>query len=164
MNAVRLILVSAAVLAVLVSSAAVAELTPSKPSDLVTAYQDTGPACPGGGLPGARLIESRLLADGTTIPFAIPAGHVFVITGVEVLLISAPDTSSMVHVGIPCGDGCMVYMFNLGVNVTSFGRGTSTLQLTNGVAVKPGVTLCSTGAAREVNAFATLRGYFAKDK
>lgn len=73
-------------------------LVPSKASDVVNAFP-TGVACPVG---DGRLIDTRLLGDGTTTPLVVPAGQVLVVTGASFIV--DPDPMSFVLVGLTYGN------------------------------------------------------------
>jgi hypothetical protein len=58
-----------------------AEFGPRRPSDVVTLVS-SGALCPTP-IGGDTVFDRRVLADGTRVPFTLPAGKVLVVTGLE---------------------------------------------------------------------------------
>jgi hypothetical protein len=72
-----------------VTSVSAAPLAPAKPSDIVTLASD-GTTCAGSGL----LVNTRILPDGTTTPFAILPKKVLIVTEVEWGVIGVPGSKT----------------------------------------------------------------------
>jgi hypothetical protein len=68
-------------------SASAAVLAPRRPSDVVT-LRSSGAAC--GFHASTRLLDLRVLPDGTTAPFALGEKQVLVVTGVDWAVEGAP--------------------------------------------------------------------------
>jgi hypothetical protein len=79
---------------VLSAQGVLADISPAKPSDTVVLIA-TGGAC--GGANG-ETYSTRVLPDGNTAPFAIPAGHVLMVTGVDFVTGNNPGG------GVPTGE------------------------------------------------------------
>jgi hypothetical protein len=60
-------------------SLATADLGPAKPGDTIVAIQYLGDGCHTTGF----TVNSMILPNGEIAPFAIPAGHAFMVTGVD---------------------------------------------------------------------------------
>lgn len=134
------------------------------PSQHVTVMTFSATAC-NGGFAGARAIDTRILPDGTTSSFTIPAGQVLVVTSIQASVQTRSSVNATVRVGPACGPGCMMPFADLMVLTDSVGRGGTHLELPTGFVVKPGVQLCVADVNfGGPNAFATVRGYLAKDE
>src|SRR4051812_25731895 len=73
---------------------ATAQVALLKPSDSIVAISFLGKACQGNG----EVVNARILPDGTTAPFAIPAGYAFMVTGIDYVTGDNPGG------GTPSGD------------------------------------------------------------
>ena len=73
---------------------ATAQVALLKPSDSIVAISFLGKSCQGNG----EVVNTRILPDGTTAPFAIPAGYAFMVTGVDYVTGDNPGG------GTPSGD------------------------------------------------------------
>jgi hypothetical protein len=123
---------------------------PAKPSDLVTLIPQG--FCPSGGFD----MKIRVLPDASEVPFAIPAGRVFVITGwqwgeivtlmtnaweVERLRLETPTTSVTVGVAGNSTPGVP--------GTTPFNQTTSNnASIVGMIVVKPGVQVCVSTESR----------------
>jgi hypothetical protein len=140
----------------LIPAAAVA-LEPSRASDLVTLLADDSADCPIAGF----VFDTRVLADGSQVPFTIPPKRVLVITGVDFVrngvtpgagttgLVSQQPTGAVLASPLLQADGV--------ADVNGFIAGSAVAG--PGVAVRGGAPLCIAGADAAV-----LRGFLAKDK
>jgi hypothetical protein len=81
MTTIRRFLVVLSVLSVTVPAAAQG-LAPKKAGDLVTLVHTPGSNC-GQSFQNGIPITTRILPDGTSVPFAIPEGQVLVLTGIS---------------------------------------------------------------------------------
>ena len=118
-------------------------LGPRTASDLVTLL---GGAPATGGCTGAeRPVDRRTLGDGSTGPFAVPAGKVLVLTGVEWVSTGTGTGRSVVLTVLhrtPLGAQAL---FTSHAVSTPTGTGYAGEQsVIPGVVVKPGVPLCVT--------------------
>lgn len=155
-----LVVASCAVL--LTTTHAAGAVTAKKPSELRTVRGDseTSAACFATG--GFR-VDVRQLPDGTTAPFSIPAGFVFVITswdwqtspagsfsGVDLYIATAANTV----------DTPLSFVSNgRALGVPGFAGGSVTTP--DGAVVKAGATLCAAGANHTA---VVVRGFLVKDK
>jgi hypothetical protein len=100
-----------------IATAQVALLQPSQ-SIIAIAQLET----PCGGNANGILVDTRILADGNTAPFFIPAGYAFMVTGVDFVTGDAPGG------GVPSGD-------RIGYRLTTV---TNDLVIAEGYAVNAG--------------------------
>lgn len=153
---------------VLTSTAFAATLGPSKPSDLVDLHPSFGP-CPLSPPSSFSLaIDTMNLPDGTTAPFVIPPKHVFVVTAVEIEIQLAP-VGHRIDLALFRVNGTQVGTIIADSEVTSVGTAQDHTIIPTGSVVKIGTPLCISAidfdaAQQTLFPFATVHGYFAKDK
>jgi hypothetical protein len=139
-----------------------AGLAPVNPSDLVhleaMGTGDPQPPCP----TASRLIDTRVLPDGTTTPFIIPAGFVLIITSADFHAEYLPDFNYEFNIFRPNGSSIIHANGKSDVNGRVFGE----VKIPTGVAIKPGAALCAAAEffTGRVGAFARIDGFLAKDK
>jgi hypothetical protein len=134
------------------------------PSNIVTVRTYSAGVCTGG-FAAARAIDTRIMSDGSNVPFVIPSGQVFVVTSIEASLNGAASENTMVRIGTGCGAGCMVPFADIIIAKDSAGQGGTNLNFTTGFTVKSGTQLCVADVNHSSpNTSATLRGYFANDE
>jgi len=147
---------------------ACAGLAPTKGSQLVTAF--TVGACPIQGHTGQNslLVTQMVNADGSTVPFAIPPKHIFVITDVMTATGSEPGGDIMlvdIAIGSAATGNLVAGRFD---TVAANGSVTSTFQFPTGVAVKSGTAICVEMLNLSHPGFtgfsAFVHGYVAPDK
>ena len=140
-------------LVVLTSPAAhAAVMGPKSPSAVRTLTNDTAApeACPTG--PGS-IIDVQVNADGTVSPFTIPDGEVLIITGWQFAEGETPSEATL-YISAPTPVG-----FSTSQGVTS----DSHVQLSPGVVVKSGSTLCFFSDS-STTVIVNVYGYVTKDK
>jgi len=81
---------------VLAPGLATAQVALLKPSDSVIGIVQAETPCGGNG--DGVIVDTRILADGNTVPFVIPAGYAFMVTGVDFVTGNAPGG------GVPSGE------------------------------------------------------------
>jgi hypothetical protein len=140
-------------------TAQAAALAPAKASDLVVVYSKVPAAsCPVAGRP----FDTRVLADGTEVPFVIPEKRVFVITSFAFTIGSGAPAGENAAPTVTAQTAVTSVPLIIGFGTTdSNGDVAGTVVLPTGVAVKPGPTLCIAGGTTPNG---ILQGYFAKDK
>lgn len=141
----------------LTSSAVAAPLAPSKPSEIRTVLGQTTP-CPG--LPVLRAVDSQQLPNGTAIPFTIPPGKVFVVTGFDYAVVGNPG--AVINVALMVSDGIAGSSFaaTCGMTLGSNGFGAGSCAISTGALVKSGFNLCFSPPGANVIA----HGFLTKDK
>jgi hypothetical protein len=155
---------AALVLMCLATSAPAAAVEPKKPSDLVLldatlGFVDPQPPCPA----GSRLVNARVLADGTTEPFAIPAKQVLVVTAANFYAEGVADRNYEFAVFV-AGGAALVH-----ANARSdpAGQVVAGVTIPDGVVVRAGAALCANAgnlATGAVPSFVRRHGDFAKDR
>jgi hypothetical protein len=154
---------AAALACALAVPAAAGPLAPSKPSQLVTARSVSTP-CPT--VHPAELtpyaIDSMTTIDARDVPFAIPPKQAFVITHVHLAAGNAtPNTQIGVFLIAVVGTNGGV-LAEAAVQTDGAGRGSTSFDLPTGIAVREGTTIC--GSSADGSGFASVTGYFTKDK
>jgi hypothetical protein len=137
-----------------------APLAPAKASDLVVVYiKDPKTTCPGGiGKP----FDTRVLPDGTEEPFVIPPKRVFVITSFAFAIGSEAPAGEVAAPSVIAKTTTTSAPLLIATGTSdSNGDAAGTFSLPNGVAVRPGPTLCMVGGTTPNG---ILHGFFAKDK
>jgi hypothetical protein len=138
-------------------------VAPKKPSDLVSARgTPDSPLCPGD---VGRHVDTQQNPDGTTSPFAIPAGSIFVVTSLEWLSPNTPPgTLAGVDLFIVDTSGTSISFLShaRAVAPTTGNGGGGTVATPAGIVVKSGSNLCfeGTGGGSTV----IVRGFLAKDR
>jgi hypothetical protein len=147
------------------SPAAIADVTPANPSDIVTldttlGFVDPQPPCPG----NTRLVDSRILSDDTVVPFSIPAGMVLVINSADFYGSGLADRNYEFQL-FGTGPGGPLVVANGRSDPTGQVMGNVTLR--TGVVVKPDVILCARAVSLSVGqipAFVRVHGFFTRDR
>lgn len=144
-------------------------IAPTTPSaivqlDATLGFGDPQPPCPS----GSRLINSRILADGSTTPFSIPAGMVLVITYADFYAEQGvADHNYEFAVFQVNSNGNNPTILHAHGRADGFGQVTAEVSIPNGVAVKPGPSLCALAGnlvTGSIPSFVRLDGFFTKDK
>jgi hypothetical protein len=134
-----------------------AALAPARASDLVTLVPTGKIDCASGG----KQLDTRLLADGTTEPFAIPAKQVLVVTSFDYRIPTTEPAGSSFGVGLVLQTPTLGYPLLFGAAFADSNNfATGSVAASAGIAVKPGSALCISGD----NPYGVVHGYFAKDK
>lgn len=166
-------IVIAAALSAVASTAFAAPLAPTKPSEVATLTTSFA-LCPVNSPKSNVLAIDRIsLPDGSQVPFVIPPKQVFVVTAVE-----------MYVQFVAAGKRCELNLFRLNNQasggfggfisdqiITSTGGAVhSSMTFPTGSIVKSGTQLCilavnlDGGAQEQPAPYATVHGFFAKDK
>jgi hypothetical protein len=141
-----------------VTSAWAAPLAPVKPSGVVTLASD-GTTCAGSGL----LVNTRILPDGTTTPFTIPAKQVLVITEVEWGVIDVPVSQTFdFYLFLTTTPATALPLVASSALADATGHAGTTTQVSNAI-VKAGPSLCAVDYPGSSSLF-LVRGFLAKDK
>jgi hypothetical protein len=143
-------------LSALVASSASA-LEPSRASDLVTLVANVEGTCPIAGMP----IDTRVLADGSQVPFTLPPKRVLVITGFEFVrsgLTAGAGTGAVVSQQ-PAGAVLASPLLQASGIAGSNGFVSGSAVAEPGIAVRGEAPLCLGGADAGI-----VRGFLAKDK
>jgi hypothetical protein len=132
-------------------------LEPKRASDLVTLFATGEGLCPIAGLS----FGTRILSDGTQVPFTIPPKHVLVITGFEFVrdgVTAGQGTTGLVSQQ-PTGAVTASPLLQASGVAAANGFVSGSAVADPGIAVRPGAPLCVGGADAAI-----LRGFLAKDK
>ncbi len=131
-------------------------LTPSKPSSLVTLVS-LG-ACGS----GSHKMDTRIMPDGTAVPFVIPPKEVLVLTGIEWVFVVAAGQGGIIDLLlVPPAPAVGFEVFSAGALAPGNGIGRGSALIPDVVA-GPGVDICADvpfGASS-----VTLHGFLAKNK
>ena len=134
-------------------------LAPKKPSDVLT-LRSSGAGCP---FPGTRKLDSRVLPDGTLVPYTIPDGQVLVVTGVEWSLQDAsPLGSVQLFLYTQTSSPSPVAFFTDGISTTD-----TTAYRTSVVPqaiARPAEGLCAGANVVEDSLLVVVHGFLAKDR
>jgi hypothetical protein len=141
-----------------------AVLAPSKPSQVVTLTGAVGvsAACPSGVVAG-RMVDTQHNPDGTSVPFNVPVGDVFVVTSWE--WSGAGSASSTIGMGLVLVDSAATFLgtFSKGSAASdSAGFGGGTVVIPSGFVVNSGISMCYAGGG--ASASVIVHGFFAKDR
>ena len=134
-------------------------LAPAKASDLVAVYTKGDGACPVAGRP----FDTRVMPDGTEVPFAIPPKKVFVITSLQFTFESSspPNHHATPTVSLQAAGAAVGVPLLVGSAVTDAeGGGSGSVVVPNGVTVRSGTICLAVGSSQN----GILHGFFAKDK
>jgi hypothetical protein len=136
-----------------------AALAPAKASDLVAVYTKGNGDCPVAGRP----FDTRVMPDGTEVPFVIPPKKVFVITSLQFTFESSspPNNHATPTVSLQLPGAVTGVPLVIGAAVTDADGGASgSVVVPNGVTVRSGTICFAVGTTQS----AILHGFFAKDK
>ena len=134
-------------------------VAPKKPSDLRTVLGlPSSVPCPG--LSSLRAVDLQQNPDGTTGPFSIPVGNVFIVTSFDTEGSGAVGTGGGAALIISDGTGGSSLIARCDGVAASNGLVSGSCTLPIGVPVKGGSTLCYTPTTSNV----IVRGFMAKDK
>jgi hypothetical protein len=131
--------------------------------NLLVMRSDDADACPELVAGNSSAIDSRMLPNGDSEEYAIPAGHLFVVTDV-IFRRRGGNEDTRVRLGTPCDPptvGCMK------IFVDSFlpaGEDSREISLRHGFAIQPGIPICASGFTNGNFASASVFGYLIKDK
>jgi hypothetical protein len=162
-----LLTIALAVSMLVVSNTAHAQLAPQRASDLVTLNINPAERCDDG--VGFR-VNIRILADGFTERFSIPAGQVFVITDWQWFTSSVIGTNAFEPVAlvietVQSGKQTVGIAGNSTPGAQGIANGItgSSASIVNMVAVKPVAHICVVGTASP-NPFAVVHGFLAPNQ
>jgi hypothetical protein len=135
-----------------------AALAPAKASDLVAVYTKGNGDCPVAGRP----FDTRVMPDGTEVPFVIPPKKVFVITSLQFTFESSspPNHHATPTVSLQTGAPVGVPLLVGSALTDAEGDGSGSVVVPNGVTVRSGTICLAVGES----ATGVLHGFFAKDK
>jgi hypothetical protein len=137
--------------------ASAAALAPAKASDVVAVYTKGNVDCPNGG----TAFDTRVLPDGTEVPFAIPPKKVFVITSLQFSFEADAPPNHHATPTVSLQNGATIVPLLVASAVTDAeGDASGSLVVPQGVTVRSG-TICITVGN---SASGMLHGFFAKDK
>jgi hypothetical protein len=161
-----LLTIALAVSMLVVSNTAHAQLAPQRASDLVTLNINPAERCDDG--EGFRM-NIRVLSNGFTEPFSIPAGQVFVITDWQwfssaIIGANAFEGVALVIETVQSGKHTVGVAGNNTPGAAGAANGVtgSSASIVNLVAVKPVAHICVVGTANP-NPFAIVHGFLAPD-
>jgi len=141
-----------------------AEVAPSKPSQVTTLGGDTSTSafCPSGVVVG-RMVDQQRNSDGTTTPFIVPDGLVFVVTSWDWSGTGAASSSAMTSLVLVDSATTLLGTFSLSTAASdSAGQAGGTVVIPSGFVVRPGISMCFAGggSSRRV----VVHGFFTKDR
>jgi hypothetical protein len=141
------------------STALAAPLAPSKPSSIRMVFTDNATTCPGG---NGRVVTQTYDAEGTVVPFTIPAKQVFVVTQIDWFIDSATPSQAITlnFTSFPPGSQQITLMIDGDVSDSS-GRVRKTT-LTSPLIVPAGATMCARASSGTHGAF--VHGFLTKAK
>jgi hypothetical protein len=149
-------IVVAVMLVALVGTVQAGVLAPSKPSSLVT-LMSSG-ACG----TGSHKMDTRIMPDGTAVPFVIPPKEVLVLTGIEWVFVVTAGQGGLVDLLLapPApAVGYQVFSAEALAPGNGIGRGSA---LIPDVVAGPGVDICADVPFGTSSV--TLHGFLAKNK
>jgi hypothetical protein len=138
------------------ASASGATLAPRRPSDVVT-LRSSGASCALHA--STRMLDRRVLPDGTTAPFALAEKQVLVVTGVDWAV-----------EGAPVDDQIQLFLYvdaSVPVPLLSDRGDAEGQQIIRSTSISPIVvagTLCTGSASVVTSIGATVHGFLAKDR
>jgi hypothetical protein len=144
------------VLILAATSASAAPLAPRRPSDVVT-LRSSGAACALHA--STRMLDLRVLPDGTTAPFALAEKQVLVVTGVDWAV-----------EGAPVDDQIQLFLYvdaSVVVPLLSDRGDAAGAQIIRSTSISPIVvagTLCAASTSVVTSVGATVHGFLAKDR
>src|SRR5262245_15645482 len=144
---------------VCVASTSARILAPSKPSQLGTIFSANG--TPNACGTGSGELAVQLLPDATAVPFAVPAGAVFVLTRLDVSLAGGGVANVNLR-GVNTATGAASNFAFQTLQVSGLPT-TIHFDFPNGLIVKPGVRLCISSGSMMISVGDSYGyGYFAK--
>lgn len=133
-------------------------LAPGRASDLVTLITKDLTPCAVAGV----AFDTRVLPDGSAVPFTIPAKHVLVVTSLHFVAGAAPVAGQTGTAVLTLATATTSHAVLQAVGVTdSDGTYAGSAHSEQGVAVRAGATLCLLGGT---STSGVLHGFLAKDK
>jgi hypothetical protein len=138
-------------------------LGPRRASDIVELFAPDNAVCPFP-LTSATAFSMRTLPDGSTVPFEIPKGRVFVVRHAEIATGGqTPGASALVAIagGVPPGSFSQYAVRD--VTLDASGRARFQIDLNVGFVVPSGGVVCVTNTGG-LQFSGTLEGYLVKDK
>jgi len=165
-----LLAIAIAVVMLVISNIAYAQLAPQNASDLVTLRQSqTGEHCVNRttGASEGFAMTNRVLSNGAIIPFVIPSGQVLVITDFQWGPTNVgPNAFEPVSLLLQGGEEAMTVSAT-GNNSPGAASGNglvgSNASIVGWVAVEPATLICVSGSIQP-NPFAVVHGFLAPDK
>ena len=136
-------------------------LAPKKPSDVLT-LRSSGAGCP---FPGTRKLDSRVLPDGTLVPYTIPDGQVLVVTGAEWSLQDASPRqlgSVQLFLYTQTSSPSPVAFFTDGISTTD--TGAYRTSVVPQAITRPTEGLCAGANVVEDTLLVVVHGFLAKDR
>ena len=142
-----------------VGTATAGGLAPSKASQLITVASSTS-AC---NISGTFKVNTQQNPDGTTTPFSVPAGLVFVVTSYDWFLASSGSPGATVLLQLTVEAATSFSLVSAQIQKTDAnGFAGGNVQLPPGFVVKSGANLCA--ATLGVSPAVVVHGFLAKDK
>ena len=134
-------------------------LAPKKPSDVLT-LRSSGASC---SFPGTRKLDSRVLPDGTLVPYTIPDGQVLVVTGAEWTLQDAsPLGTIQLFLYTQSSGPSPVAFFTDGISTTdTFAQRSSIVPQ---AITRPSAGLCAGANVVVDTLIPVVHGFLAKDR
>lgn len=158
--------ISFAILMTLAGVAHAAGLAPRKASDVVMLVASNND-CPFDG----EAVDHSAAADGTTGPFTIPEGQALVIQSVQWRVFTTAaqgDQHIEIQLSLQTPTSSTLVAGGAGSISDSGGGNAGSLQLTPGLVVRPGQTLCtyckSSSTSATVQCLSTAQGFLTKNK
>jgi hypothetical protein len=146
---------------VLIASSSHAEVAPSKPSDIIDAF-NSGTPCKSA--PGT-LVDQVVHSDGTAGPLTIPTDHVLVITSVDWRGTGTPNRHHFFTLTAETASGAAGVITGAGAQADGQGNVSGAVQIPDGIVIKRGVKLCPRVRANdEFPAFVRVHGFFTDDR
>jgi hypothetical protein len=143
-------------------------LAPTKGSQLVTVYASGTCPMPGFNPAHSATFNQMVRADGSVVPFVIPAKQIFVLVDVQMTISGQPAADTMlsvVAVGTPSAGAPIASRFD---SAEAGGTMTATFEFPAGVAVKSTAAICAEllnlTHSTSYGVTATAHGFFAPDK
>jgi hypothetical protein len=136
------------------------DATLNNPSDSIVAFSYLGAACYSA---GGSTINSKIGPDGSILPFSIPAGSAFMVTGVDFSTENVPAGGRAGFLLRIVGSGFVIaqgYAINTGAAgpVAGTARLTTPMRVTGQLCIDPTIGSVSGGTQHAV------RGYLVKDQ
>jgi len=136
---------------------------PKRASEIVDLSAGPTTPCPYLG-PNAIVFDTRVLSNGSTLPFAIPPGRVFVVTAATLTgagVTPATSVQSRLFKGSAVGNQTFARRESL---ANDLGRFEHQYAFPSGSVVANGTVVCAELSVPNAGTFGHLSGYLAKDK
>ena len=149
----------AALVSVVAATDAGAALEPKRPSQLVLAFTSGSTSC----VANMFKVDTRVLPDGSKVPFEIPEGKIFILTSYEFSHNEALPDGAQVFAGPVVVNGDKIQHLSRAAGIMKDFNAFGGAILPVGIAIRPPAGLCMDGSSTLANTSLRILGYFASD-